>query len=209
MKWPTAAQQNVPGWALFGMFFIVVPISGVLVRERQTGTFNRLMTMPVSPASLLAGKVGAYLLVCSAQFALMLAAGVWVLPLLGTAGLKPGVEFLRAIPVVAAASLAATGFGLMVGTLAKTYEQASMFGAVAIVIAAALGGVMVPTYVMPHLMQKISVVSPLGWGLTAFQELFVRGGGLRAVVPELSYLTLFFAASIAVSGFALRGSRRQ
>ena len=49
-----------------------------------------------------------------------------------------------------AASLAATGYGLMVGTLAKTYEQASMFGAVSIVIAAALGGIMVPTYVMPH-----------------------------------------------------------
>ena len=90
MKWPTSAQQNVPGWALFGMFFIVVPISGVLVRERQTGTFNRLMTMPVSPAALLAGKVGAYFIVCSAQFALMLAAGCYGLPLLGTAGLEPG-----------------------------------------------------------------------------------------------------------------------
>jgi ABC-2 type transport system permease protein len=209
MKWPTAAQQNVPGWALFGMFFIVVPIAGVLVRERQTGTFQRLMTMPVSTAALLAGKVGAYVLVCSIQFALMLAAGCYVLPWLGTAGLEPGAALLQVVPIVVAASLAATGYGLMVGTLAKTYEQASMFGPVSVVIAAALGGVMVPTYVMPHVMQKLSNLSPLAWGLTAFQEIFVRNGSLRAVMPELFCLMLFFIVTIAISGFALRGSRRQ
>jgi ABC-2 type transport system permease protein len=208
VKWPTPAQQNVPGWALFGMFFIVVPISGVLIRERHTGTFQRLMTMPISPASLLAGKVGAYFLVCVAQFALMLAAGCYVLPLLGTAGLNPGAELFLVAPIVAAASLAAVGYGLAVGTLAKTYEQASMFGAVSIVIAAALGGVMVPTYVMPHVMQKISVVSPLAWGLTAFQEIFVRNGRLGAVLPQLAGLLAFFAMTIAISGFFLRGTRR-
>jgi ABC-2 type transport system permease protein len=46
LKRPTAAQQNVPAWALFGMFFIVVPLSGSLIRERQTGSLLRLMTMP-------------------------------------------------------------------------------------------------------------------------------------------------------------------
>lgn len=207
VKRPTAAQQNVPAWALFGMFFIVVPLSGVLIRERQTGTLQRLLTMPVSPLALLAGKVGAYLIVCSAQFALMLAAGCYLLPLLGTAGLEPGAELLAIVPVVIVASLAATGYGLMVGTLAKTYEQASMFGAVSIVIAAALGGIMIPTYVMPRSMQEISVLSPLAWGLTAFQDIFVRGGSLRTVVPELSRLFLFFVVSITVAGFFLRGSR--
>ena len=112
------------------------------------------------------------------------------------------------VPIVIAASLAATGFGLLVGTLAKTYEQASMFGAVAIVIAAAIGGVMVPTYVMPQMMQKISVISPLAWGLTAFQDIFVRGGSLRTVLPELAYLVIFFTAAATISGFSLRGSRR-
>lgn len=209
VKNPTAAQQNVPAWALFGMFFIVVPLSGVLIRERQTGTFQRLMTMPVSPLTLLAGKVGAYVIVCSIQFAIMLGAGCYLLPLLGTPGLQPGPELLAIVPVVIVASLAATGYGLMVGTLAKTYEQASMFGAVSIVIAAALGGIMIPAYVMPRYMQEISVMSPLSWGLTAFQDIFVRGGSLQTVIPELSYLLLFFAVSITISALSLRGSRMQ
>lgn len=209
LKRPTAAQQNVPAWALFGMFFIVVPLSGSLIRERQTGSLTRLMTMPVAPLSLLTGKICAYMLVCQLQFALMLAAGVFLLPLLGPTGLAPGPELLAIMPVALAASLAATGYGLMVGTLAKSYEQASMFGAVSIVIAAALGGIMIPVYVMPRYMQELSAFSPLNWGLTAFQEIFVRGGALRAVLPELSYLLIFFIVSITVSGLAMRSSRNQ
>ena len=209
LKRPTAAQQNVPAWALFGMFFIVVPLSGSLIRERQTGSLARLMTMPVSPVSILIGKISAYVLVCMVQFALMLLAGSYLLPLLGPAGLEIGPELVTIIPVVLAASLAASGYGLMVGTLAKTYEQASMFGAVSIVIAAALGGIMIPVYVMPRYMQEISTCSPLAWGLTAFQDIFVRGGNLRTVLPEMSYLLLFFIVTVTISGLTMRSNRNQ
>lgn len=207
LKRPTSAQQNVPAWALFGMFFIVVPLSGSLIRERQTGSLRRLLTMPVSLLSLLAGKLCAYVLVCMAQFALMLLAGAYLLPLLGTSGLSLGGELLLVLPVLLAAALAATGYGLMVGTLARTYEQGSMFGAVSIVIAAALGGIMIPVYVMPRVMQNVSSYSPLAWGLTAFQDILVRGGSLRSVLPELSYLLLFFMVSITIAGMAMHGDR--
>lgn len=209
LKRPTAAQQNVPAWALFGMFFIVVPLSGSLIRERQTGSLRRLMTMPVSPFSILIGKICAYVLVCLVQFALMLTAGVYLLPLLGTSGLEIGPEMVTIVPIVLAASLAATGYGLMVGTLAKTYDQASMFGAVSIVIAAALGGIMIPVYVMPRYMQEISTFSPLAWGLTAFQDIFVRGGSVRTVLPEMSYLLIFFVVSVTISGVAMHNNRTQ
>lgn len=207
LKRPTAAQQNVPAWALFGMFFIVVPLSGSLIRERQTGTFLRLMTMPVSPLALLAGKVCAYVLVCLAQFVLMLAAGALLLPLLGTSGLDLGAGRATVAAIALAAALAATGYGIMVGALAKSYEQASMFGAVSIVIAAALGGIMIPVYVMPRHMQEVSVLSPLAWGLNAFQDVFVRGGSLRTVAPEISSLLAFFAVTMTIAWLCLHGRR--
>jgi len=207
LKRPTAAQQNVPAWALFGMFFIVVPLSGALIRERQTGTLKRLMTMPVSPLTLLVGKLCAYVLVCLVQFALMLCAGCFVLPLLGTSGLVLGDHPLAVAAVALVAALAATGYGIMVGTLARSYEQASMFGAVSVVIAAALGGIMIPVYVMPRYMQDFSYVSPLAWGLNAFQDLFVRGGNLATVTREISLLLLFFVVTMTVSWLALRRNR--
>lgn len=204
---PTAAQQNVPAWALFGMFFIVVPVSGALIRERQSGTFRRLMTMPISLPGLLAGKVIAYTLVCAAQFVLMVAIGSFVLPLLGTSGLVVGPEWPVVGIIALFAALAATGYGIMVGVLARSYEQASVFGAVSIVIAAALGGVMIPVYVMPGSMQAVSVVSPLAWGLNAFQDVFVREGTLRTVGPNLARLALFSVATLSVAWWSLRRSR--
>jgi ABC-2 type transport system permease protein len=95
----------------------------------------------------------------------------------------------------------------MVGALARSQEQASMFGAVSVVIAAALGGIMVPVIAMPRVMQTLSVVSPLAWGLTGFQDIFVRNGTIRTAAPEALALTAFAAGTIGVASWALRGRR--
>jgi ABC-2 type transport system permease protein len=205
---PTSAQQNVPAWALFGMFFTVVPLSGSLVRERLSGTLRRLLALPISPLGLAVGKVCAYVTVCLGQFVLMLLVGWAVLPRFGATGLTVPPPQWPAVAVIAlAAALAATGYGLMVGALARSQEQASMFGAVSVVIAAALGGIMVPVVAMPRVMQTLSVVSPLAWGLTGFQDIFVRNGTIRAAAPEALALTAFAAGTIGVASWALRGRR--
>lgn len=198
---PNAAQHNVPAWTLFGMFFIVVPLSGLVLRERQNGTAQRLLTLPVSPLTVLTGRVFAFLGVGLGQFFGMLAVGLWVLPALGAPALVVGSQWPLLLLLAVAATLAATSYGLLLGTVAGSYEQASMFGAVSVVIAAALGGVMVPLYVMPKAMQAASVLSPLGWGLTAFQAVLVRGAGLRAILPQLAALLAFFAACLLGAGF--------
>lgn len=205
---PNAVQQNVPAWSLFGMFFIVVPLSGALIRERQQGTLQRLHTLPISPVALLAGKLSAYALICLIQFGLMLLVGRFLLPLLGTPTLQLAGHLPAALLLAGAAALAATGYGLLIGVWARSYEQASMFGAVSVVIAAALGGVMVPVYLMPSGMQLVSRLSPLGWGLQGFMEIFVRGGGLAAVVPQLSRLLLLFVVLLLVSWLGFRRRNR-
>lgn len=201
---PTAVQQNVPAWALFGMFFIAVPLAGGLIRERQQGIADRLRTMPVPPLVLLAGKLCAYVCVCLVQFFVILLVGKWLLPQLGTSALALGNDYGALLLVVLCSALAATGFGVMLGTLARTYEQATTLGPIAVVIAAALGGLMVPVFAMPAGMQALSQISPLAWGHEAFMELFVRGGDLNAVAANLSALLLMFAATLIVSMIAAR-----
>jgi ABC-2 type transport system permease protein len=70
-----------------------------------------------------------------------------------------------------------------------------------VVIAAALGGVMVPSYVMPKVMQSIGAFSPLSWGLNAFLTVFVRGGGIRSILPEVASMLLFFILAICIAWF--------
>ncbi|MGD9331024.1 MAG: ABC transporter permease [Desulfobacterales bacterium] len=205
---PTAVQQNVPAWGLFGIFFIALPLSGALVRERASGIMTRLRLLPVSLLTLLSGKLVAYVGVCLAQFTLMLLIGRYVMPLLGASPLAWGQAYGAIAVVLLCVALAASAFGLLLGVAARTYEQASMIGAIAVVIAAAIGGVMVPVFAMPRLMRDISQMSPLAWGLDAFLALFAREGDLSVIWPQALKLLGFALGMLLVAWIVFRRQRR-
>ncbi|WP_179951776.1 ABC transporter permease [Aequorivita sinensis] len=196
---PNSAQHNVPAWTLFAIFFIIVPLSINLVKEKNQGTFVRLRTQPVNYATVLGGKTIVYLGVCLIQFTLMLLVGIYLFPAIGL----PGVDVTGKLPllyVVALFSgLAAIGLGLLLGTIAKTQEQVAPFGATMVVILAALGGVWVPVFVMPKFMQLISKISPMNWGLEAFYDVFLRNVSFVKILPEISLLLLFFLLTILIA----------
>ena len=79
---PNDVQQNVPAWALFGMFFIITPLSGMIVKEKRLGVMDRVALAPVSLHTVIWGKIIAFVCVNLLQLALMLAVGVFILPLL-------------------------------------------------------------------------------------------------------------------------------
>ncbi|MDX1783662.1 MAG: ABC transporter permease, partial [Aequorivita vladivostokensis] len=196
---PNSAQHNVPAWTLFAIFFIIVPLSINLLKEKNQGTFVRLRTTPVSYATVLGGKTIVYLAVCLVQFTLMLLVGIFLFPAIGL----PGVDVSGKLPmlylVALFSGLAAIGLGLLIGTVAKTQEQAAPFGATSVVILAALGGVWVPVFVMPKFMQFVSKISPMNWGLEAFYDVFLRNVSFVKILPEISLLLLFFLTTIVIA----------
>jgi len=196
---PTATQQNVPAWTMFAMFFIAIPLSGQLITERKSGVLRRVLATPTGYTHVLTARVFVFVVVCLLQFTLMMLTGFFILPLLGVPKLVIGTAYFSLLIIALTASLAATGFGILLGTLAESHQQASMFGAVSIVIAAALGGVMVPVFVMPPLMQTVSNYSPLAWGLNAFLEVFLRNGNIEAIRGDVLKLSLFFVATVSIS----------
>jgi ABC-2 type transport system permease protein len=206
---PNAVQQNVPAWALFGIFFIVLPMSGSFIKERRCGVQRRMLSMPVAYLTIAVGKVGAYMLVCCVQIGLILAIGHWLLPLMGAPAFQVGPSTAAALAVALSAVAAATGYGILLGTAIETYEQASMFGPISVVVAAALGGIMVPVYAMPPLMRQLSLISPLGWAQEAFLNLIVRGGGLGSVGSDIGRLLAFAAACIAAACILFIRKRRR
>lgn len=110
--------------------------------------------------------------------------------------------------IVTATALAATNYGIMLGTLAGSHEQAVVLGPISIVIAAALGGIIVPVYLMPEPMQMVSNVSPLACALDAFYDIFLRGKELEAILPEAEALVLFSFVTLAIAQFALKHKNR-
>lgn len=198
---PTSVQQNVPAWTLFAMFMIAIPLANNLIRERSDGTRGRLRCLPVSPFTQLFGKILVYMGLCFIQFGIMLIIGSKFLPLLGTPDLVLGGQYEAILVATGASAMAATGYGLMIGAIARTNDQASFFGAISTIIAGALGGIMVPVFMMPEAMQAVSVYSPLNWGLNAYLDIFLREATIGEILPNLGKLIAFFIASLSVSMF--------
>lgn len=196
---PNSVQHNVPAWTLFAIFFIIVPLSINMVKEKSQGTFVRLRTNPVPYATVLGGKTVVYLSVCIIQFILMLCIGVYFFPFIGLPELDVSGRLLLLFTVSVFAGLAAIGLGLLLGTIAKTQEQSAPFGATFVVILAALGGVWVPVFVMPKFMQILSNVSPMNWGLNAFYDVFLRRSGFVEILPEIALMFLFFIITVLIA----------
>jgi len=199
----TAVQQNVPAWLIFGMFFVVASIAGLFVEERSCGALTRLLSLGAKPWQLIVSKIIPYLLVNGVQATLMLAVGVWLMPLLGGEGLSlQDINWPALMLMLFAISLAAVSLALSIASLVNTHAQAATLGPILNVLMAALGGVMVPLFVMPPVMQKIAALSPMNWGLEGLLDILLRNGNVTSVLPEIYKLIGFSALMIAIA-FAL------
>ena len=178
-----------------------------LIKEREEGSILRLLTMPVNYMNLLMAKVNVYIIVCMIQTILMIAAGIIILPLFGLPRLELGNDFLALTLMTFVISMASVGYGLMIGTIAKTHQQAAAFGSISIVILAAMGGLWVPIYMMPEFMKTVSQFSPMNWAIKGFYNIFLRGGSLSNIFPEVTKLFLFFLGTIIVTALYRKFNR--
>ena len=185
---PGAVQHSVPAWLIFGMFFIMIPLSNVMAMERQTNTLTRLRMAQAPAGLLIVAKLLPYFLINLLQFGGMLLLGRWVLPLLDIGPFSMGSALSAGFVLAAATSLAALGYGLLISVSARSTEHAVVLGGGGIIIMAALGGVMVPAWVMPETMQTISRFSPMAWALQGFHELVLDGKPLAALWQPLALL---------------------
>jgi len=197
---PNIIQNNVPGFILFAMFFIVIPLAGSLIAEKKEGSYNRLMTLPVTVSAIMCAKVLTYLVVCLVQFILMIAIGHWIFPLMmGSEPLQTGNQYLALFITTVASGLAAIGFGMLTGVIATTQNQAGLFGSVMVVVLGVLSGTFFPVHLMPQPVQFISHLSPIRWGIDNYLDLFIRDGSLITILPGTMLLFLFFGLAMTAS----------
>lgn len=196
---PNASQHNVPAWSLFGIFFIILPLSINLVREKTLGTLTRFRTLATPYWLLMIGKMLTYAIVTLLQFYVMLLIGMYCFPFLGLPAFEVGDQLLNLSIVALFAGLAAISLGILIGTIAKTQEQCAPLGATLVVILAAIGGVWVPVFVMPPIMQKIANISPMNWALDAFYDLILRNASISSILSAILLLFLFATVTISIA----------
>lgn len=206
---PTSTQQSVPSWIVFGLFFVIIPMSTIFISERKQNTLMRLSTMNLCLAALFGGKILPYMLINQVQVWLMIGVGMYIVPLFGAAPLTIGGSVFGLILVSLSLSLSAIGLSILIATVVDSIEQATTIGGIINILLGAIGGVMVPKFVMPEAMQTFSNISPMSWGLEGFLDIFLRRGSVMDVLNEAMALTLFGVVSLLIASIVFTYKQRK
>ncbi len=206
---PTSTQQSVPSWIVFGIFFVIIPMSTIFINERKQNTLMRLSAMNVSVTALIIGKIAPYMLINQLQVWLMIAVGMFVVPLFGADALTLGNSVGGLLLVSLGLSLSAIGVSMLIAVLVDSVEQATTIGGIINILFGAIGGIMVPKFVMPDFMQTFSNVSPMSWGLEGFLDIFLRGLGMEAVLYETAALAGFGLVALSIAALILHTQLRR
>jgi ABC-2 type transport system permease protein len=205
-KAPTVSQHNVPAWTIFAMFFVVVSLGSGIVREKRSGSFIRLKTLPTSYVVSILSRQITYLAVTMIQTVVIFAIGVWVFPLVGLPRLDLPDDWTGLVVISLLCGWCAVSYAICIGVFADTEEQANGFGVISIVILAAIGGLMIPDFILSGPFRIAMKFSPLHWCLDAYYSLFLEGGRLKDVWSNVLSLVLIIAG---LQGIALWGLKRK
>jgi ABC-2 type transport system permease protein len=183
------------GIAVMFLLFGAVGGAGSLLEEEETQTLERLMCSQLGMTRLLAGKWLLLTIVGVAQVTVMFA---WAQIAFGVdlLGHLPGFAVMTAVTAGAASSLA-----LALAAACRTRAQLNAVAIILILTMSALGGSMVPRYVMSGTMREIGRLTFNAWALDGYTKVLWRGLPLRALLPELAVLvaaavTLFLLARV-------------
>src|SRR5687768_12500846 len=189
------------GPPMVGMFpfitmFLVTSIA--MLRERTTGTLERLMTMPLAKLDLLGGYGIAFALLATVQ-ALVTSGFVFLVLGLDTPGSPALIVFLAVLDAVLGSAL-----GLLASAFASSEFQAVQFMPAFVLPQILLCGLLVPRDQMAGWLDAIASVLPLTFAFEALDAVAVDGDALADVAGQVAVLLGMTAVAIALAALTLR-----
>jgi ABC-2 type transport system permease protein len=151
-----------PSALLWALIACAASFAVSIVKERTAGTLLRLRLAPVTRAHILGGKGLACFLSCLAVCLTLLTVGNIIF------GVRIGDFVILALALVANA-IAFVGMMMLISVLGRTEEAVGGAGWAILLVMAMAGGAMVPSFIMPNWLQTIGSISPVKWGIRAFE----------------------------------------
>jgi len=188
------AVQIVP--ALCGVILtmtMVIFTASAIVRERERGNLELLITTPVSVGQLMAGKLVPYVVIGLIQTTLILVLGYWLFDVPVTGSLLD--LYLGALLFIAAS----LSLGLFLSTLAQTQFQAIQMALVMMLPSILMSGFMFPFEGMPKVAQHIAQLLPLTHFNEIIRGIVLRGARLADMGPEIAKLAVFLVVMLTLS----------
>lgn len=186
-----ALAHTSPGMMLQFAIAGLLTSASIIVSERKTRSLQRLLTTATLRVHILLGHFLAIFVMVFVQFIVLLVFGQVILK----------INYLASPPAILlvafTSALCIAALGLLIGTLARTEEQAIIFSLVPMFVLAGLGGAWVPLEVTGETFAAIGHLSPVAWAMDGFKNVSLRGLGVQGVLLPaaalLGYALLFFA----------------
>ncbi len=190
-----SAYNFVPG--VMGLILILIcamMTSIAIVREKETGTMEILLSSPLKPIYIILAKAVPYLILSLVNLITILLLSVYVLevPIAGSLFWLMTVSFIF---IFLALSL-----GLLISTMVNTQMAAMLASGMGLMMPVMLlSGMMFPIESMPEILQWISSIVPARWYIEAVKKIMIQGVEIQYVVKELSILVTMTIALVLIS----------
>jgi ABC-2 type transport system permease protein len=189
--------------AAIGVMFLLFSMAnamGALLEEHRTGTLERLLNSNLTMGNLLSAYWLFAALLGFVQLTVMFVFGWAVFGLdLWTAGHVAGFVVMTAFAAAAAAA-----FGMMLGTVCRSEGQLRGISTIVILVMSAVGGSMVPRFIMPEAMQKAGLATFNGWALDGYRKVFHLDAPIYELWPQVLVLVGMAVVFLVVARIAAR-----
>ncbi|MBN4065780.1 ABC transporter permease [Candidatus Amoebophilus asiaticus] len=160
--------QAVAGTAVMMLLFSVAGMGSSLLEEKEEGTLKKLLYSPINPLDILWGKFIASNFISIVQLLVMFL----------FAYLAFGLNIFLNIPalliMIIATAFACSSFGIFLASICKSTKQVNALSTLIILVMSAIGGSMMPTFMMPEWMQQMSAFSVNYWSIQGFYDIYWR-----------------------------------
>ncbi|NMG47769.1 ABC transporter permease [Azoarcus communis] len=196
-SWFTAIASIINNITMLGILLT----GAALIREREHGTLEHLLVMPVTPLEIMLSKVwsmGVVVLVASAFSLQVVVKGLLGVSIAGSAVLFGLCSLLY---LFAAASI-----GIFMGTVARSMPQFGLMSILVLLPLQILSGSMTPRESMPEIIQGLMSLAPTTHFVALAQSILFRGAGLDIVWPQLLMMIAIGAAFFMLALHRLRST---
>lgn len=193
-------------WQVGVMFlgFMITLLTAVLpaaalLREREHGTIEQMLSMPLHPVELILGKAWAYVLVVLAASALSLVVvveGALETPMRGS--------YVLLLLVTVVYQLTTAGLGMLLATFARSLAQIGLLSLLVLCPMLYLSGAWMPVESMPESIRWVASLMPFHYYARACYGLIIRGAGLSAIASDLAVLGAMGAAALTAGVLRFR-----
>jgi len=190
---PWGLIQAFAGTSIMMLLFSISSMGASIIREKELGTMKRILYSPIKPWQIIMGKFGSGVIYALIQMVILIVFSWLVFQL------DIFRNFSGLILLTIAISLAVSGFGILIASIARSQKQVESLSLIIILVMSALGGSMMPLFLFPDFLKNVAYFTINYWAIDGFYDVLGRDVGLTGTAYNAMILVIFAIISSLIA----------